>query len=146
MFASCSASVSVKLYGDAPESAKGRYSPAECTGAIKTPILGIPDEDHISTSFVERQNLTIRMHIRRMTRLTNAFWKKFEAHVCAVALHFAYYNFCRIHKTLRVTPAMAASVTDRLWDVSDIAALVEAKEAVEAPRVRGPYRKRAAIV
>jgi hypothetical protein len=124
----------VKIYGEAPESAKGRYSPAECTGAIK-----------ISTSFVERQNLTMRTHIRRMTRLTNAFSKKFEAHVCAVALHFVYYNFCRIHKTLRVTPAMAAGVTDRLWEVSDIVALVEAKEAAEVVKLRGPYKKRARI-
>jgi IS1 family transposase len=133
----------VKLYGDAPESAKGRYSPAECTGAIKTPVFGAPDQAHISTSFVERQNLTMRMHMRRFTRLTNAFSKKFEAHVSSVALHFVYYNFCRIHKTLRVTPAMAAGVTDRLWEVSDIVGLVEAKEASEAPRARGPYRKRA---
>jgi hypothetical protein len=135
----------VKLYGDAPESAKGRYSPAECTGTIKTRVLGIPKDEHISTSFVERQNLTMRMHIRRMTRLTNTFSKKFEAHVNAVALHFVYYNFCRIHKTLRVTPAMAANVTDRLWEVSDIVALVEAKEAAAILKVRGPYRKRLAI-
>lgn len=132
----------VKIYGDVPDGTKGRYSPAECTGAIKTRVIGWPDEDHISTSFVERQNLTMRMHMRRFTRLTNAFSKKLEAHANAVALHFVYYNFCRIHKTLRVTPAMAAGVTDRLWDVSDIVALVEAKEAETAPKVRGPYKKR----
>lgn len=134
----------VKIYGEAPESAKGRYSPAECTGAVKTRIEGEPDEKHISTSYVERQNLTMRMHMRRFTRLTNGFSKKVEAHANAVALHFMYYNFCRIHKTLRVTPAMAAGVTDRLWEVKDIVALIEAKE-VEAPKVRGPYKKRAEI-
>lgn len=135
----------VKLYGTSPESAKGRYSPAECTGIIKTPIEGKPDPKHISTSYVERQNLTIRMHMRRFTRLTNGFSKKVEQHANAVALHFMYYNFCRIHKTLRVTPAMAAGVTDRLWDLKDIVALIEAKEAAEASRTRGPYRKRARI-
>ena len=134
-----------KIYGASPESAKGRYSPAECTGAIKTPIEGEPDEKHISTSYVERQNLTMRMHMRRFTRLTNGVSKKVEAHANAVALHFMYYNFCRIHKTLRVTPAMAAGVTDRLWEVKDIVALIEAKEAAEAPKVRGPYKKRAQI-
>ena len=133
----------VKLYGASPENAKGRYSPAECTGIIKTPIEGSPDPKHISTSYVERQNLTMRMHMRRFTRLTNGFSKKVEAHANAVALHFMYYNFCRIHKTLRVTPAMAAGVTDRLWDVKDIVALIEAKEAVEAPKVRGPYKNKA---
>jgi hypothetical protein len=131
----------VKLYGPAPDGER-RYSPAECTGAVKNRIFGIPADEHISTSFVERQNLTMRMHMRRMTRLTNAFSKKFEAHANAVALHFVYYNFCRIHKTLRVTPAMAAGVTDRLWEVSDIVALVEAKEAAAVPKVRGPYKKR----
>lgn len=130
----------VKIYGASFESAKGRYSPAECTGAVKTPIEGRPDPKHISTSFVERQNLTMRMHMRRFTRLTNAFSKKVENHAYAVALHMMYYNFVRIHKTLRVTPAMAAGLTDRLWEVSDI---VELWEAVE-PKVgkRGPYKKR----
>lgn len=131
----------VKLYGDAPEGAKGRYSPAECTGIKKTVVEGDPDEKHISTSFVERQNLTMRMHMRRFTRLTNGFSKKVEQHANAVALHFMYYNFCRVHKTLRMSPAMAAGVTDRLWDVKDIVALIEAKEA-EAPKVRGPYKKK----
>jgi IS1 family transposase len=135
----------VKLYGASPESAKGRYSPAECTRIIKTPIEGSPDPKHISTSYVERQNLTMRMHMRRFTRLTNGFSKKVESHTNAVALHFMYYNFCRIHKTLRVTPAMAAGVTDRLWDVKDIVALIEAKESAETPKVRGPYKRRVAI-
>lgn len=120
--------------GDAPESFKGRYSPAECTGIKKTIIEGEPDEKHISTSYVERQNLTMRMHMRRFTRLTNGFSKKVEAHANAVALHFMYYNFCRIHKTLRMSPAMAAGVSDRLWDVKDIVALIESKVA----KVRGP--------
>lgn len=134
----------VKLYGESPEAEK-RYSPAECIGARKTRIEGDPDPDHISTSYVERQNLTMRMHMRRFTRLTNAFSKKVAAHVNAVALHFVYYNFCRIHKTLRVTPAMAAGVTDRLWDVKDIVALIETKEAAEAPKVRGPYKTKSRI-
>jgi len=132
----------VKIYGKSPESAKGRYSPAECTGAKKHPIEGDPDEKHISTSYVERQNLTMRMHMRRFTRLTNAFSKKVENHVYAVALHFMYYNFVRIHKTLKITPAMAAGITDRLWEIGDIVALIEAKEELEAKRIRGPYKRR----
>jgi hypothetical protein len=117
----------VKLYGAAPEGQR-RYSPAECTGAIKKPIQGNPDLKHVSTSYAERNNLNIRMHSRRMTRLTNAFSKKMENHAHAMALHFFYYNFVRIHKTLKVTPAMAAGVTDRLWEVAD---MVEALEAWE---------------
>ena len=129
----------VKLYGACPESAKGRYSPAECTGIKKTKIEGTPDEKHISTSFVERQNLTLRMHMRRFTRLTNGFSKKIENHAYAVALHMMYYNFVKLHSTLRVTPAMAAGVSDRLWEVSDIVALWEAIEP--KVRKRGPYKK-----
>lgn len=130
----------VKIYGTSPESAKGRYSPAECTGARKETIEGNPDPKHVSTSFAERQNLTMRMHMRRFTRLTNGFSKKVEQHANAVALHFMYYNFVRIHKTLRMTPAMAAGVTDKLWEISDIVALIEATEA-EKPVVRGSYKK-----
>jgi IS1 family transposase len=133
----------VKIYGASPESAKGRYSPAECTGIRKTRIEGEPYIDHVSTSYVERQNLTMRMHMRRFTRLTNGFSKKVENHAYAVALHFMYYNFVRIHKSLRVTPAMAAGVTDRLWEMTDIVALLEADEA-KKPAKRGPYKKRAA--
>ena len=119
----------VKTYGEAPEGSKGRYSPAECTGAIKTRIEGNPDPKLVSTSFVERSNLTIRMHTRRFTRLTNAFSKKVENHAHAVALHMMYYNFVRIHQTLRVTPAMAAGVTKRLWEMADVVGVLEAWEA-----------------
>jgi hypothetical protein len=115
------------------QSAKGRYSPAECTGIIKTRVIGEPDMKHVSTSYAERNNLNIRMHSRRMTRLTNAFSKKMENHAHAMALHFLYYNFVRIHKTLKVTPAMAAGVTDRLWEVADMVGVLEAWEAAKYP-------------
>ncbi|MGH6838116.1 MAG: IS1 family transposase [Methylocella sp.] len=114
----------VKLYGASPENAKGRYSPGECTGAIKTRIEGNPDLAHVSTSFAERQNLTMRMSIRRFTRLTNAFSKKIEKHALSVALHYMHYNFARIHKTLRISPAMAAGVTGKLWSIADIVAMM----------------------
>jgi IS1 family transposase len=133
----------VKIYGAAPESAKGRYSPAECTGARKERIEGNPDLVHVSTSYVERQNLTMRMHMRRFTRLTNAFSKKFENHAHMVALYAVSYNFIRIHKTLRVTPAMAAGLTDRVWDMTDIVAMID---AAETPKKRGPYRRKAAEI
>jgi IS1 family transposase len=128
-----------KIYGTVPEAAKGRYSPAVCLGAKKDRIEGSPDPKHISTSYVERSNLTLRMQNRRFTRLTNAFSKKAENHAYSVALFVFFYNFCRIHKTLRVTPAMEAGVTDRLWSVEDIAQLVEAAEV--KPAKRGPYKK-----
>ena len=112
-----------KIYGTAAE-AETRYSPAICTGVKKFRVQGNPDPRHVSTSYVERQNLTMRMSMRRFTRLTNAFSKKLENHVAAVALHFMYYNFCRIHQTLRVTPAMAAGVTDRVWGVEEIVGLL----------------------
>lgn len=117
----------IKMYGE-PTGEKGherKYSPSECTGTKKQHVMGSPDKKHISTSHVERQNLTMRMCMRRFTRLTNAFSKKIENHEASVALHFMYYNFCRIHQTLRVTPAMAAGVTDRLWDVQDLAELLD---------------------
>jgi IS1 family transposase len=110
----------VKLYGASPES--------ECTGAIKTRIEGNPDMGHVSTSYAERQNLTMRMSIRRFTRLTNAFSKKIEKHALSVALHYMHYNFARIHKTLRISPAMAAGVTDKLWSVADIVAMIDVSE------------------
>jgi IS1 family transposase len=129
----------VKLYGDVPESHKGRYSPAECTGAKKVKVEGKPDMAYVSTSYVERQNLTMRMSMRRFTRLTNAFSKKLDNHIHALALYFMFYNFIRIHKSLKVTPAMAAKVTDRLWSMGDIVAAIDAR--AEPPKKRGPYRK-----
>jgi hypothetical protein len=120
----------VKLYGPSSELAKGRYSPAECIGARKKPIEGNPDPKYISTSFAERSNLSVRMHTRRFTRLTNAFSKKIENHAHSVALFALYYNFVRIHKTLRTTPAMAANVTKRLWEIGDIVDVLEAWEAL----------------
>ncbi len=113
----------VKIYGNNSEGQK-RYSPAECIGCERKRIKGDPDPDHISTSYVERQNLTIRMMNRRFTRLTNAFSKKVENHAASLAIHYMHYNFVRIHQSLRVTPAMAAGVTDRLWDVEDLVALM----------------------
>ncbi len=129
----------VKLYGPTI-TAPGRYSPAECTGIKKIRREGNPDIAHVSTSFVERQNLTMRMSMRRFTRLTNGFSKKLENHVHALALYFAFYNFVRIHKTLRMSPAMAAGITDRLWSLDDIVAKIDAM--APAPKVRGPYKKR----
>jgi len=97
-----------------------RYSPAECTSCERKPVMGHPDPDHISTSFVERQNLTTRMGMRRFTRLTNGFSKKVENHAYSVAIHYMHYNFCRIHQTLRVTPAMEADVTDQVWTIEEM--------------------------
>jgi hypothetical protein len=114
----------VKLFG-APREGEARYSPGECIGVEVREVTGSPDRKHISTSYVERQNLTMRMHMRRYTRLTNGFSKRLENHMAALALHFMFYNFVRIHPTLRTTPAMAAGVTDRLWEISDIVKLVE---------------------
>jgi IS1 family transposase len=130
----------VKLYGASPESAKGRYSPAECTGISKTEIEGKPDPKHISTSFVERQNLTMRMSMRRFTRLTNGFSKKLESHIYAISLYFVFYNWVRIHKTLKVTPAMAAGLTDNLMSMEDIVALIDA--AADKPNRPKNYKKR----
>jgi IS1 family transposase len=114
----------VKLYGATLEAGQVRYSPAECIGARKTPIEGNPDPKHISTSYVERANLTMRMQMRRYTRLTNAFSKKFENHVHMVALYAVWYNFVKMHKTLRMTPAMAAGVSDKLWSMEDLARIM----------------------
>lgn len=120
----------VKIYGKTgSETGVRRYSPPECIGAVPHAVYGDPDPKHISTSFAERSNLTMRMNMRRFTRLTNAFSKKVENHAHAVALHMMYYNFVRIHKTLRVTPAMAAGVTDKLWEISDVVAMLEKWEA-----------------
>ena len=127
----------VKLYGspvigERPDTRETRYSPAICTGCRREDVFGEPDGDHISTSYVERQNLTMRMGMRRFTRLTNAFSKKVENLHHALALHYVHYNFVRIHKSLRCTPAMEAGVTDRLWSVRDIAALLERDDLVRA--------------
>ncbi|MBD8551292.1 IS1 family transposase [Sphingomonas sp. CFBP 8764] len=129
----------VKLYGP-PIGAPGRYSPAECTGIKKIRREGNPDIAHVSTSYVERQNLTMRMSMRRFTRLTNALSKKFDNHVHALSLYFVFYNFCRIHKTLRMSPGMAARVTDRLWSLEYVLARID--EDAPAPAKRGPYKKR----
>jgi IS1 family transposase len=118
----------VKQYGSSPggvSEASRRYSPAECTGIEKRLIHGNPDIKQVSTSFVERANLTMRMGMRRFTRLTNAFSKKLENHMAAISLHFMHYNFCRIHKTLRVTPAMEAGLTDHVWEISEVLEMVE---------------------
>jgi IS1 family transposase len=120
-----------KIYGKAPEGER-RYSPPICLGTRKREITGSPNPAHISTSYVERQNLTMRMHMRRFTRLTNAFSKKLENLAHQVALHQMFYNFVRVHQTLRVTPAMAAGVTDRLWEIGDIVSVIEVWEAEQA--------------
>jgi IS1 family transposase len=111
----------IKVYAHDPEN-ETRYSPSECTGCHKAAVYGDPDMSKASTSHIERQNLTIRMGMRRMTRLTNAFSKKWTNLKSAYALHFAYYNFCRIHKTLRVTPAMESGVTDHIWTLAELIA------------------------
>lgn len=116
----------IKVYGNDPAAEK-RYSPAVCTSCEKKAITGDPDPKYINTSYIERQNLTIRMGMRRYTRLTNAFSKKLENHVAATAIHVMYYNYARIHQTLRVTPAMAAGVTNRLWELSDLVNLLDAR-------------------
>lgn len=115
----------VKIYGNDKQGGETRYSPAVCMGARKAVISGSPEIKHVSTSMIERANLTMRMSMRRFTRLTNAFSKKLENHEHALALHFMYYNFCRIHQTIRVTPAMEAGVSDHVWELSDIVALIE---------------------
>ena len=116
-----------KLYGADTENEK-RYSPAKCIGVECKIVQGNPNPKHISTSYVERQNLTMRMHMRRFTRLTNAFSKKFENHMHMVALYTVFYNWTKIHKTLRVTPAMQAGLTDHVWSMSDVVAMIEESE------------------
>jgi IS1 family transposase len=128
----------VKMYGAAPEGPEVRYSPAECIGCERTAVTGSPDPAHVSTSYIERSNLTVRMSVRRFTRLTNAFSKKLRNHAAAVGLFTAHYNFCRLHQTIRCTPAMAAGVTSRLWSIADLVALLPAPIATK----RGPYSKR----
>jgi IS1 family transposase len=123
----------VKLYSNDRQGARQdnetRYSPAECIGCRETVITGKPSQRHISTSYAERQNLTMRMKMRRFTRLTNAFSKKVENHRWAIALYFMHYNFCRVHQTLRVTPAMEAGVSDRVWEIEDLVGLLNNEKA-----------------
>ena len=127
----------IKIYGP-PLEADTRYSPGECTGCKRERVSGRPDPLHVSTSYVERQNLTMRMSMRRFTRLTNAFSKKIENHAAAVAVFYMHYNFARIHQTLRVTPAMAAGVTDHVWELEEIIRLIPERK----PGKRGPYKKK----
>jgi IS1 family transposase len=114
----------VKIYGEIDTEGQRRYSPATCIGCETKVVSGSPDPKHISTSYVERQNLTVRMQNRRFTRLTNAFSKKVENHLASLAIHYMHYNFVRIHQSLRVSPAMAAGVTNRLWDIADLVNLL----------------------
>lgn len=130
----------IKIYGAAPDSAKGRYSPADCTGIRKQRVEGNPDINHVSTSYVERSNLSIRMGNRRFTRLTNAFSKKLDNHIHTLSLYFVHYNFCRMHKSLRMSPAMAAGISDTLRDMEWVVGLIDARKP--APAKRGPYKKR----
>ena len=120
-----------KLYGSDQDGQK-RYSPAKCLGCVAKAVTGEPNPKHINTSYVERQNLTMRMSMRRFTRLTNGFSKKVENHSAAIAVYFMFYNFARIHQTLRVTPAMEAGVTQHLWSVDDIVGLLEQTERSQA--------------
>jgi len=115
----------IKLYGAPSDRPDTRYSPAACIGTRTGILSGNPDQQHISTSYVERMNLNLRMGLRRFTRLTNAFSKKFENHCHAAAIYFAYYNFCRVHQTLRVTPAMEAGLTDHIWSLAELVGLLE---------------------
>lgn len=120
----------IKTYESSQE--ETRYSPAVCTSCERKGIIGRPNPKHVSTSFVERQNLSMRMGMRRFTRLTNAFSKKIENHAHSVALYFMHYNFCRIHQTLRVTPAMEAGITDHVWSIEEVVSLLDAAPAREA--------------
>jgi hypothetical protein len=113
----------VKIYGDPSEGQK-RYSPADCLGCEKHVITGTPDAKHVSTSYVERQNLTMRMGMRRFTRLTNGFSKKVENHAASLAIHYMHYNFCRIHQSLRVTPAMEAGIALHPWSIEELIGLL----------------------
>jgi IS1 family transposase len=130
----------VKKYGEPPKSPETRYSPAVCIGADKRPVSGDPDPNHISTSHVERSNLSMRMHMRRYTRLTNPHSKKFENHCHMVAIYTVWYNFVRINSAVKMSPAMAAGISPRLWEMSDIVREIDA--AAPKPRPRGAYQKR----
>jgi hypothetical protein len=127
----------IKLYGEPPSSpeAARRYSPSECVGTPTDNITGDPDPKHVSTSYAERANLTMRMAMRRFTRLTNAFSKKLENHAHMVALYALWYNFVRIHKTLRISPAMAAGIETQLWSMDDVVRLIEVHEDLRSGAV-----------
>lgn len=129
----------VKMYGAVPENMKGRYGPAACTGIRKNRIEGNPVKEDVSTSYVERQNLTMRVSMRRFTRLTNGFSKKIDNQIHMLSLYFLHYNFCRIHKSLKMTPAMAVGVSDTLHDMEWIVGLMDARAPKPGPR--GSYKK-----
>jgi IS1 family transposase len=129
-----------KIYGAPTDAEMRRYSPAKCIGADQKVVSGDPDPKHVSTSFVERHNLTMRMGMRRFTPLTNGFSKKIENHAAMVAIHAVYYNFGRIHKTLRITPAMTAGLSDHFWGLEEIVMMADSYAL--APVKRGPYKKR----
>ena len=129
----CDYAMLQKIYGASMDN-ETRYSPAKCIGCDMKVVSGNPDPKHVSTSFVERQNLTMRMHMRRFTRLTNAFSKKVENHAHSVALHYMFYNFCRIHRTLRVTPAMQAGLSDHVWSLEELCAILP-KPTVKASTI-----------
>jgi hypothetical protein len=121
-----------KIYGAPTDAEMRRYSPAQCIGADMKVVSGDPDPKHVSTSYVERHNLTMRMGMRRFTRLTNGFSKKIQNHAAMVAIHAVYYNFGRIHKTLRITPAMAAGLSDHVWSLEELVGLLDAKKTEAA--------------
>jgi IS1 family transposase len=122
----------VKVYGNDPAEGQTRYSPAQCLGTQRIEVIGDPDKEHISTSYVERQNLNMRMNMRRFTRLTNAFSKKIENHVAMIALFHMHYNFARVHQTLRVTPAMEAGISSHVWSIHEIVSLCAAQQQLAA--------------
>jgi hypothetical protein len=124
-----------KIYGVEPAN-EARYSPAKCTGCEKQEVLGRPDPKHVSTSYIERANLTMRMSMRRFTRLTNGFSKKIENHSAAVALYMMFYNFGRKHMTLGTTPAVKAGLTDHVWSVEEIIGLLEEREPISTRPAR----------
>jgi hypothetical protein len=130
-----------KIYGAPSEEENRRYSPARCIGSDMKVVSGNPDPNHVSTSYVERQNLTMRMSMRRFTRLTNGFSKKAENHCHAVALHYMHYNFCRVHQSLRVTPAMQAGIADHVWSVEELIALLPEPVVKPSTKDRDMLRK-----
>lgn len=132
----------VKIYGKPQE--EHRYSPAQCIGMKMIPVVGDPDPGHVSTSHAERANLSMRMQMRRFTRLTNGFSKKVHNHAAAVAVFLMFYNFCRVHQTLRVTPAMEAGITDHVWTVEEMVGLLE--QAEPKGQTRGSYKKKASHI